>query len=141
MRTSYTTYRTFSRFVALRDSKHSSGRDPSLDQDFRSGVSFGNGNISLILSLLPSSAVKVMELFGFSGNRKDALNMLMSVGGWVSGQEEPTVKEGPGTEGLRRSVSAPISIPFVFQRSYAACDRSAISLFSHITSSSPVPSQ
>jgi hypothetical protein len=113
MRTAYTIYRTLSKYIAITDEKHPSKYDPSLDLDFRSGVNFGNGNISLVFSLLPSQATKVMEVFGFSGKRQDALNLLMSAGGWVPSQYEPTVKEGPGNEGLRRCVRV---------LSYTLCD-------------------
>lgn len=105
MRTASSIYRTLAKFIDSADSKHPDKRDPVIDIHFRSGVSFGNGNMSLVLSLLPSNALKIIEIFGFSGNRTEALQMLMSEGGWVAGQSEPTVKSGPDHEGLRRSVS------------------------------------
>lgn len=106
MRSSHATYKALSTFIANQDAKAPGGRDESIDRDFRSGVEYGCGSSSLILSLLPSSAIKVMAVFGFSANRQEALKTLMSTGGWVAGKCEPQVKEGPGIEGLRRCVSA-----------------------------------
>lgn len=74
--------------------------DPSIDQDFRSGVFFGNGLISMILSLLPSTLLKIMEVFGFTGDREYALATLMKGGKWTAGQKEPGME--PEKEGIRR---------------------------------------
>lgn len=74
--------------------------DPSIDQDFRSGVFFGNGLISMILSLLPSTLLKIMEVFGFTGDREYALATLMKGGKWTAGQKEPGM--APEKEGIRR---------------------------------------
>ena len=59
--------------------------------------------ISLILSLLPGSVLKIMEVFGFAGDREYALSTLMKPGGWAPGASEPTTD--PEKEGLRRPVA------------------------------------
>lgn len=99
MRAAHATYRTLAQFVELADAAYG-GEDPSIDQDFRSGVNLGNGMISLILSLLPSTVLKIVEVFGFSGDREAALRMLMKPGGWKSGVEEPAITETD--QGIRR---------------------------------------
>lgn len=104
MRTSHAIYKVLRRYIQVADAAHPSKHDPSLDLDFRSGVDFGIGCSSLVLSLLPSTAIKIVELFGFSGNREEALETLMRTGGWVKGRKEPVLGEGPGKEGLRRPV-------------------------------------
>ncbi|KAI5480893.1 outer membrane protein, IML2, mitochondrial/Tetratricopeptide repeat protein 39 [Pseudohyphozyma bogoriensis] len=67
MRNAYAIYRTLAKFVAQADAAYDGEEDPSIDQHFRSGVFLGNGLISLILSLLPSTVLKIMEVFGFTG--------------------------------------------------------------------------
>lgn len=75
-------------------------QDPTIDEDFRSGTYFGNGLISMILSLLPSSLLKIMEVFGFTGDIVYALETLMKGGGWIQGVKQPTMD--PAKEGIRR---------------------------------------
>ena len=103
-------FETSSTFVtpssaSIRTSKSNSGSrsiipDPSIDEDFRSGTYFGNGLISMILSLLPSSLLKIMEVFGFTGDIVYGLETLMKGGGWFKGVKEPTMD--PAKEGIRR---------------------------------------
>lgn len=107
MRTSHAIYKVLRRFIQAADAAHPSKQDPTIDLDFRSGVDMGIGCSSLILSLLPSTAVKIVELFGFSGNREEALDTLMKSAGWTKGAKEPVLGEGPGKEGLRRPVRSP----------------------------------
>jgi hypothetical protein len=110
MRNAYAIYRTLARFVEEADVAQG-GHDSSIDQDFRSGVLLGNGMISLILSLLPSTVLKIMDVFGFTGDREVGLASLMRAGGWKAGVQEPTVE--PENEGLRRSgASRERSLPF-----------------------------
>lgn len=145
MRTAHAIYKVLRRFVQVTDAAHPSQYDPSIDLDFRSGVEFGNGCSSLILSLLPSTAVRIVEMFGFSSNREEALDMLMRSGGWTKTGRDPAIGEGPGKEGLRRSVCAS---PFLTSRSGSTAHtyilhRSATWSSSPTTSSSRVsfPSQ
>ncbi|GAA5855097.1 hypothetical protein JCM8547_002378 [Rhodosporidiobolus lusitaniae] len=109
MRSAYAIYRTLAKFVEQAD-EASGGFDSSIDQDFRSGVLLGNGMISLILSLLPSSVLTVMSVFGFTGDRDQALSTLMKAGGWKTGVAEPSVD--PAEEGLRRSVCDMVLLMF-----------------------------
>ncbi|GAA5981347.1 hypothetical protein JCM10908_004077 [Rhodotorula pacifica] len=87
MRAAYSTYRTLAQYVEAADSAYG-GEDPMIDQDFRSGVDLGNGMISLMLSLLPSTVLKIMEVIGFSGDREAALRTLMKPGGWGPGPQK-----------------------------------------------------
>ena len=120
MRNAYAIFRTLAKYVETADqayttlhapssptspsSSSSSAKeileDPTIDQDFRSGVFFGNGLISMILSLLPSTLLKIMEVFGFTGDREYALATLMKGGKWVAGKKEPGME--PEKEGIRR---------------------------------------
>ncbi|GAA6058492.1 hypothetical protein JCM10212_006931 [Sporobolomyces blumeae] len=104
MRNAYAIYRTLAKFVEAADaSYHGPGEeDPSIDEDFRSGVRLGNGMISLILSLLPSTVLKIMDVFGFSGDRDRALATLMAAGGWQAGRKDP--KKDPEQEGIRKPI-------------------------------------
>ena len=111
MRTAHAVYRILGRYIEERDAADPNGHDVLIDLDFRSGVSLGTGCVSLILSLLPSSAGRIMELFGFAGNRAAALKTLMDVGGWQKGQKTPSRGMGPGNEGLRRCVRGARSMP------------------------------
>lgn len=100
MRNAYSIFRTLHGFVDLMDGESLSGHDDSIDEDFRSGVFFGNGLISMILSILPSKLLKVMELFGFTGDAQYALETLMKGGQWTRGVKDPGMD--PAKEGIRR---------------------------------------
>ncbi|BGP48328.1 hypothetical protein JCM10450v2_004200 [Rhodotorula kratochvilovae] len=104
MRNAYAIYRTLAKYVETTDQEYSGPgeEDPAIDQDFRSGVRLGNGMISLILSLLPSAVLKIMEVFGFTGDRDWALSTLMKAGGWKAGVKEPSMD--PEKEGIRRPI-------------------------------------
>ncbi|KAK0570138.1 hypothetical protein OC861_000280 [Tilletia horrida] len=80
-----------------------------IDQDFRSGVYLGNGLSSLILSFLPTTVLKVMETFGFNGDRKLALDLFQRAGGWSRNKSLPTISTDE--EGVRRPL-CDISIMF-----------------------------
>ncbi|BGP12355.1 hypothetical protein JCM10213v2_000271 [Rhodosporidiobolus nylandii] len=101
MRSAYAVYRTLAKFVDEADAA-AGGEDPSIDQDFRSGVCLGSGMISLILSMLPSSVLKLSSVFGITGDRDSGLALLMKPGGWRAGVAEPAMP--PEQEGLRRGV-------------------------------------
>ncbi|TNY22156.1 hypothetical protein DMC30DRAFT_393124 [Rhodotorula diobovata] len=104
MRNAYAIYRTLAKYVETSDQEYQGPgeEDPAIDQDFRSGVRLGNGMISLILSLLPSAVLKIMEVFGFTGDRDWALATLMKAGGWKARVEEPSMD--PEKEGIRRPI-------------------------------------
>ncbi|KAG8881637.1 hypothetical protein FRB97_009326 [Tulasnella sp. 331] len=110
IRSATNVYRTLDQFVRQADAeavaRGEGPTDVSIDKDFRSGVSLGNGVNALVLSLLPDSVGSIVALFGFKGDRTDALNVLRSPGGWssdTSKESEPTI--GPDEEGLRRPVA------------------------------------
>ncbi|SCV68621.1 BQ2448_742 [Microbotryum intermedium] len=101
MRNAYAIYRTLAAYVESMD-KAAGGHDDSIDEDFRSGVYLGNGLISLILSLLPSAVLKIMTVFGFTGDREYALTTLMLGGRWKPRTAEPGMP--PEQEGIRRPI-------------------------------------
>lgn len=94
---------TAAKFIETADAADPTGLDASIDENIRSGVELGAGLISLILSLLPGSVLKIVEVFGFTGDREYALRTLMKPGGWVTGVEEPTTD--PDKEGLRSPIA------------------------------------
>lgn len=57
---------------------------------------------SLMLSLLPGKVMKVAEIFGYSGDRRQALSLLMSAGGWEKGKTEPNISAED--DGVRRPI-------------------------------------
>jgi hypothetical protein len=75
--------------------------DPEVDHHFSSVVYLGMGFSNIILSLLPSRLLGLAELFGYKGERKLGLELLMKAGGWTD-KPEPSVSAED--EGLRRSV-------------------------------------
>ncbi|KAM0793711.1 hypothetical protein ACM66B_001136 [Microbotryomycetes sp. NB124-2] len=101
MRNAYAIYRTLAAFVEAVDKEYG-GEDPAIDNDFRSGVFLGNGMISLILSLLPSAVLKIMTVFGFTGDREYALQTLMRAGLWKPRNPDPGMD--PEKEGIRRPI-------------------------------------
>ncbi|PWN52006.1 hypothetical protein IE53DRAFT_385620 [Violaceomyces palustris] len=73
---------------------------PVVDQDFRSGIYLGNGICSLVLSMLPHKMLKMMEGFGFVGDRKFSLDLFARAGGWSKSKPLPTISADE--EGVRR---------------------------------------
>lgn len=101
-------YRVLAKYVQGVDDEFGA-EDPSLDEDFRSGVHLGNGLVSVILSLLPSAVLTIMHVFGFTGDCAVGLATLMKPGRWVVGNPVPGVD--PAKEGLRRPSMSPLLIP------------------------------
>ncbi|KAG9041116.1 hypothetical protein FS837_012722, partial [Tulasnella sp. UAMH 9824] len=88
IRSATNTYRTLEEFIHLAD-KEAVARgegpiDTSIDRDFRSGVALGVGINGLCLTLLPNSVSSVIAMFGYKGERFDALRTLAAPGGWSS---------------------------------------------------------
>lgn len=106
LRNGYFMVRELFKFVEFCDGEAEeaqiSGRRPtvSVDQDFRSGVYLTNGICSLILSLLPTKALKMMEGFGFTGDRRFSLDVFARAGGWSKSRPLPTISADE--EGVRR---------------------------------------
>jgi hypothetical protein len=111
MWTSIATYRSLGKYIQNADAAHPDGKDPNLDEDFRSGVLFGNGMTSLVLSLLPSRVLGIVELFGYKGDRTMALDLLAEAGGWDKddpNQVEPAISIEE--EGIRRPIVGIVAI-------------------------------
>lgn len=81
-----------------------------VDDDFRSGVYLGMGVTHLVLSLLPGRIVPILEMFGYKGERKVALELLSKSGGWVKGEKAPRISREK--EGLRRSLCDMVLLMF-----------------------------
>ncbi|KAI8379130.1 uncharacterized protein BYT42DRAFT_567656 [Radiomyces spectabilis] len=107
IRSSYTTYCNLEKYVDFVKQEAAEGKDIStygLDDHFTSGVALGIGCFNIILSLLPSSVIKVAEFIGFSSDRSHGLAVLESIGGWDElGDDEMPESQGPD-EGLRRQL-------------------------------------
>lgn len=123
MRSAYMIYRNLAKFVEDADKRATGyavakspmyasrtdfiacrGEDKSIDNDFRSGVFLGNGLISVILSLLPSTVLKIMEVFGFTGDAAYGLKTLMAAGKWSFDPAERKPGMKTSQEGIRRQV-------------------------------------
>ncbi|CAO1617399.1 unnamed protein product [Parajaminaea phylloscopi] len=104
MRNAYGSYRSLAKYVETADAKAPGRHDKSIDEDFRSGVLLGNGLISLILGLLPGKILKVMDVFGYSGDTRAGLETLMKAGGWVQNASQKKPKVDIDNEGIRRPV-------------------------------------
>ena len=76
--------------------------DTSIDPHFRSGVYLGVGMSHVSLSLMPGKLMTLVELFGYHGDRRYGLDLLMKAGGWVPGQAEPGINARQ--EGVRRTI-------------------------------------
>ena len=106
LRNAYFTVRELMKFVEFCDGEaeeaqiHNRQAVAAIDQDFRSGVYLTNGLCSLILSLLPAKALKMMEGFGFTGDRRYSLDLFARAGGWSSSRPLPSISADE--EGVRR---------------------------------------
>jgi hypothetical protein len=98
MRTIIGIYRQLGKYIDAMDAeavaRGEGPQDKSIDEDFRSGVNLGNGAAHLILSLMPSRILTIVELFGYKGDRKTALELLNKPGGWSKESNEPSVSIG-----------------------------------------------
>lgn len=105
VRSSYNTYKTLQKFLLHVQEQAQEGKDISsceLDDHFTSGVALGVGLFNLMISLLPTSVVKLVEFIGFTSDRTYGMTTLESVGGWndLYKDELPPLQEP--NEGLRR---------------------------------------
>ena len=101
MRTSITIYRQLGQFLDHMDAAYTTSLnssiplcDPSIDSHFRSGVYLGVGTCNLILSMMPGKLMTLVELFGYKGDRKAGLELLLKAGGWVEDSDEPEIGTG-----------------------------------------------
>jgi len=129
MRTTVAIYRQLGQYLDAMDAEAAAkglgAIDTSIDEHFRSGVYLGVGMCNIVLSLIPGKLATLVEMFGYKGDRKVGLEMLMKAGGWVEGEDEPRITVGerlvfvslkkhrffdrhslfsPAMEGLRRSI-------------------------------------
>lgn len=102
MRSAMITYQHLYEFMLDADANAEGGHDDSLDVHWRSGVLLGMGVTNLVLSLLPGRVVSIAEIFGYKGDRKTGLDLLMRAGGWTKESSEPGVSSME--EGVRRSL-------------------------------------
>lgn len=101
MRTTIGIYRQLGHYLDAVDAEYTTAQgsskpldDPAVDAHFRSGVYLGVGMCNIVLSLMPGKLMTLVELFGYHGDRKVGLDMLMRAGGWEEGAEEPRVAAG-----------------------------------------------
>lgn len=98
MRTTVAIYRQLEHFLNTVDAEATvNGHGPmdtSIDKDFRSGVYLGVGMCNIALSMMPGKLATLVELFGYKGDRKLGLELLMKAGGWVDGEDEPRISAG-----------------------------------------------
>ncbi|KIY66759.1 hypothetical protein CYLTODRAFT_398199 [Cylindrobasidium torrendii FP15055 ss-10] len=110
MRTTFNIYQALYKYITTTDASAANGHDLSIDEDLRSGVYFGYGLSSLILSLLPSKVITIVHIFGYTGNRKEALDVLSRAGGWSDDNAEPSKSSSQG--GLRRLLCDMLLVTF-----------------------------
>ena len=101
MRTTIAIYHQLGQFLDHMDAAYTTSLksskplcDPSIDSHFRSGVYLGVGMCNLILSMMPGKLMTLVELFGYKGDRKIGLELLMKAGGWVEDSDEPEIGTG-----------------------------------------------
>ncbi|KAG6843937.1 hypothetical protein H0H87_011585 [Tephrocybe sp. NHM501043] len=112
MRTTIGVYRSLGAYLDAADAAYRSskgnakgpGEDPSIDAHFRSGVYLGVGLCNIILSLIPGKLATLVELFGYKGDRKAGLEMLMRAGGWADAVSPAGPAVTSNEEGVRRSI-------------------------------------
>jgi hypothetical protein len=108
VRASYYTYKTLQKFLNHVREQALLGKNVTsckVDDHFTSGVSLGVGLFNLMISLLPSSLVKLVNFIGFSSNRAYGMEVLEAVGGWEEYAGLPPNQYPPpqeSNEGLRR---------------------------------------
>lgn len=114
IRASYNTYRNLERYIEFVREEAAAGHDISiyqLDDHFTSGVGLGIGCFNIILSLLPSTVVKVAEFMGFTSDREHGLQVLEAVGQWNRKDAGIPPLQGPD-EGLRRQLCDMVTIMY-----------------------------
>ena len=118
MRTTIGIYRQLGHYLDAIDAEYTTAKgslaplvDPAVDAHFRSGVYLGVGMCNIILSLMPGKLMTLVELFGYHGDRKVGLDMLMRAGGWEEGAEEPTVTAGESIIAVK--LENPLTLEYV----------------------------
>lgn len=99
MRNAYGIYRSLQKFVDWSEDKGA-----TLDEDFKSGVYLGNGLISMILGLVPGKVLKIMEVFGYTGDTAWAMKTLSKAGQWSTNPKQLKPGMPIEEEGVRRQI-------------------------------------
>ncbi|SNX83318.1 uncharacterized protein MEPE_02025 [Melanopsichium pennsylvanicum] len=99
MRNAYGIYRSLQKYVDWSEDK-----GEPLDEDFKSGVYLGNGLISMILGLVPGKVLKIMEVFGYTGDTAWALKTLSKAGQWSADPRQTKPGMPIKEEGVRRQI-------------------------------------
>lgn len=105
MRTTFSIYRQLGRYLEAADAAYAAAHanngaadgsleDPSIDIHLRTGVYLGVGLSHLVLSLIPGPLLTIVELFGYRGDRKEALRMLNRAGGWDAHGRRSVIPQG-----------------------------------------------
>lgn len=104
MRTTIQVYRNLLKYITTMDAESlergGPPEDPSIDNHFRSGVYLGAGMATLILSLMPAKLLTIVEMFGYHGDRSEALELLGRAGGWSKDSDEPAVSTSESSSSL-----------------------------------------
>ncbi|SPO24760.1 uncharacterized protein UTRI_01732_B [Ustilago trichophora] len=99
MRNAYGIYRSLQKYVEWSEEK-----GEHLDEDFKSGVYLGNGMISMILGLVPGKVLKIMEVFGYTGDTAWAMKTLSKAGQWSADPRQTKPGMAVKEEGVRRQI-------------------------------------
>ncbi|SOV04327.1 uncharacterized protein UDID_02344 [Ustilago sp. UG-2017a] len=99
MRNAYGIYRSLQKYVDWAE-----GKGEKLDEDFKSGVYLGNGLISMILGLVPGKVLKIMEVFGYTGDTAWAMKTLSKAGQWSDDPRQTKPGMAIKEEGVRRQI-------------------------------------
>lgn len=67
---------------------------------------------NIILSLMPARLASIVELFGYKGDRKWGLELLMRAGGWGTDGQEPNISAGMLRSILTRHVADSVGTCF-----------------------------
>lgn len=112
MRTTINIYRQLGKYLEAVDAEAQAAglgpEDPTIDQDFRTGVYLGVGLSNLLLSMMPGRLLALVELFGYKGDRQAGLQYLYRAGGWSKNSEKPSVDVGASSHGALTRVVHPL---------------------------------
>ncbi|KAJ1657852.1 hypothetical protein IWQ61_002817 [Dispira simplex] len=106
VRSSYIVYRDCRKFLTwINQPENQHLQFQMIDSHFVSGVVLGVAMFNMILSLLPDKYLRIVEIFGFTGDRSYALELLEVGGGWREPDSGPDAR-APAVyccrQGLRR---------------------------------------
>ncbi|KAJ1961302.1 hypothetical protein IWQ62_003914 [Dispira parvispora] len=109
VRSSYVIYRDCSKFLAwINEPENRHLQLQMIDCHFVSGVVLGVAMFNMILSLLPDKYLRIVEIFGFSGDRTYALELLEVGSGWREPDSGPDARV-PAVYRCRQGLRRPFS--------------------------------